>query len=215
MTSKYKGVAIYVACFLLVNSALIQDSAQTLLDKISQGHPSASAEQQVESLARADASIMQLLSQKLPPLLCQTKDRSSVAVLAKLAGVFKLTSTVTPLTELLKSDWNKAISTSIYQAEELIDDPVGAALANIGAPSVPQVSDLLQSPDTETRYRAVRVLTKIGTSEAQSALREASRNERDAKLRRFIQFRLREQQTTHLPKPYVQSLSSMAGERHP
>ena len=194
MIIRFNFAAGILTLLLFLGSARGQISAQILLDNICNGVLADSAEQQLEVRGSGDIATRQMLSAELPSLLSKVKSIKSVVLLAKLSGALQLVSTVPALSDLLTSDKSKPMMmATLYQTEELIDDPVGAALVQIGNPSVLPVSGLLQSSDMSTRRRAVRVLTKIRTPDAVAELRRANRSEQDEQIRALIQSGLKQQ----------------------
>src|SRR5579875_3164115 len=169
---------ILAGAYLLCMALLPHDTTLDLLGRLIHGPSQADAEHQLEMLASRDPESLKVLSIRVPVLLASPEDLQSLWLLAELAGNLKIASAINPLCELLTKS-NKSLSTDFYRASELKDDPVGAALAKIGAPAVEPVAILLSAKEPGTRSRAVRVLAKIGTPESLIVLRQARGKEQD------------------------------------
>jgi hypothetical protein len=181
-----KTAVLGTACFLFAVTLSSQEPATKLIHQMLHGPSAASAESRLESRGAADVNIRRMLSEDVPALLANTKDFPTLSLLAKLARALRLQSAVPQLCDLLKQPPEFVDLIGLSRFMELKDDPMAAALVQIGDPSVPQVSLLLQSGNRETRSRAVRVLIKIGTPLSRSALQKASSGERDPGIRGMI-----------------------------
>ncbi len=174
-----KTAVLCAVCFLFTVALSSQEPATKLVQQMLHGPSASSAESRLETKGAANANVRRMLSEQLPALLSDTKDWPTRSLLAKLAGALRLESTVSQLCVLMTFSPPFVASTGIYRYMELKDDPVAAALAQIGNPSVPQVSLLLRNGNPETRSRAIRVLMKINSPLSRNALQQASSGERD------------------------------------
>ena len=68
----------------------------------------------------------------------------------------------------------------------LDDDIVARALADIGEPSIPTVSEFLKDTNSKVRRRAVLILLNINNAESRMILQQHFPNETDPRIRALI-----------------------------
>lgn len=139
----------------------------------------------LQTMAKSNPNVRAYLSSNLPTVI-KKHHRGTVWLNAvRLAGNLKIVSAVDTLVASLGE--NNVGGTFTFAEERRLDnDPPAKALAEIGAPSVPAVKRALIKPDSETRWRAARVLANINSQSARAALADHLQNEPDAHLRAFI-----------------------------
>jgi len=143
------------------------------------------AAKHLQAMAKSDPAVRAYLSSNLPAVI-EEHHRGTVWLNAvRLAGNLKIVSAVDTLVASLGE--NNVGGTFTFAEERRLDnDPPAKALAEIGDPSVPAVKRALIKPESETRWRAARVLANINSQSARAALADHLQNEPDAHLRAFI-----------------------------
>jgi hypothetical protein len=152
-------------------------------------------------LAKNDSTARDFLAGNLPSLIVDrlpppdARTGSPVWLNAvRLAGQLKIVEAIPALTQALSrremwggyDDKYNGFATMSIDAK-LVYDIVGRALADIGDPSVPVVTDLLSKGDFAERRRAMWILVNIDSVAARKAMRDHLPSESNPGLRGMIQ----------------------------
>lgn len=180
---------LYLSLFSGSIAAVAQtgQSVHSLVDDLATPQKTTQAAAALLQLAEAQRSVYQELSNVLPNLMLRTTDMDVLQSEARLAGKLKLVSAIPALIKLLDLSYRwGGMLTTFGQEYDLDDDPIGRALADIGAPSVQPLSTPLESVTVATRTRAARVLIRINTPESLSLLQQHVGREADDHLKGYI-----------------------------
>jgi HEAT repeat protein len=95
----------------------------------------------------------------------------------RLAGRFRLTEAIPVLGENIRAATEESSQGGLTSRYQLVGFPCGKALVEIGEPSIPELTKILNSGDLSRQWIAYRALFLIGTPRAMTALRERLANE--------------------------------------
>jgi HEAT repeat protein len=180
---------LYLSLFSIASIVAIAQTRQTvdsLLGDLANPQKTTQAADVLLKVAEAQPSVADELSSVLPNLLLSSTDIEVVQSEAALAGRLRLVSAIPALILLLDRPNRKDETHTFSRYAELHDDPVGRALADIGAPAVPPLMVPLESVNVAARERAARVLIRINTPESFSLLQQHVGHETDGGLKRYI-----------------------------
>jgi hypothetical protein len=195
---------LYLSLLCVGSVAAVAQAPQTvqsLLNDLAKPQTTNQAAAVLLKMAQAQPSVVEELSHALPPLLLNSTDAidgpgdsvpkvNVVVSEASLAGKLQLVSAIPALIQALDRPTVPFSNTDFTEAEELLDDPVARALADIGAPAVPALNQPLESGNFDTRERAARILVLINTPESLSLLQQHIDRETDSGLKRYIAAKL-------------------------
>lgn len=149
-------------------------------------------------LGKTDPKVRQYLATHLPAMI-QSASTEPWMNAVRLAGQLKITEAVPALTKWITLDNITTGAGTIAETMRLDSNPAGKALAEIGDPSVPTLSRILNGGNFRERHDAIFVLYNIGSAQAKRALAMHMKNEPDAMLREFIQQILHTWDSDHAP----------------
>jgi hypothetical protein len=152
----------------------------------------ATTNQALEELRQIDPSnttACRYLSAHLPALISQLpQDNPQVWLNAiKVAGAFRIKEAIPALVQWIGVPASVLGGGSLSERAALEPFAAGKALAEIGAPAVPSLTNVLQKGTTRERTVASRALVKIHSPAAISALRDHLSHEQDQNLKLDIQ----------------------------
>jgi hypothetical protein len=189
---------------ILASSGLAQTTTDiaTLYERFIQPSDTNAAAPEILEMAKNDSTARDFLVGKLPSLIVDrlppldSRSRSPVWLNAvRLAGQLKIVEAIPALTQALSrremcgayDSKGSGCGDGTFGTDARLDnDIVGRALADIGDPSVPVLSDILSKGDFAERRRAIWILANVD-SPAQKAMRDHLASESDGRLKGLIQ----------------------------
>jgi len=136
-----------------------------------------------------DPSVRLSLAQKLP-LMIQKSATDSVWVNAvRLSGELRLSEAVPALTKALSHCSVSKGTVTLAEYMRLDTDLVGNALAQIGDPSIPSLTEILRTGSKSQRHRATLILLKMNSSLSEKTLKDHLFHEGDPDIRALIENR--------------------------
>src|SRR5215469_4144196 len=141
---------------------------------------------QLVRLAKSDPKAREYIALHLPAMIEKgPKDNlGRWMTLVRIAGELKIAEAAPALAKWLTIDNIGEISTAGFMRME--NNPAGAALVQIGEPSIPAVVTVFDHGTSRERRYAVYVLDQINSPSAKRSLREQLNREPDKDLRDFI-----------------------------
>ena len=160
------------------------------------------AARQILDVASKDAEARQYIVRRLPELIDKQKPEDLVWQNAvHLAGQLNASEAVPSLLKAFPlGRVGGPMNTTFGTEMRLDDDIVSKALAEIGDPAIPAVSNLLATGDKDTRRRAVLILRNMHSPAAHKVLRERLPHEPDKVIKELIETGLSESLSKSVPK---------------
>ena len=194
-------------CILMIMIVAASGLAQTTpkivapYNRLIQQSETNAAAPEILEMAKNDSTARDFLAGKLPSLIVDrlpprdARTASPVWLNAvRIAGQLRIVEAVPALTQALSRPEMcgaydiRGCGLMTFGTEARLDhDIVGRALADIGDPSVPVVTDILSKGDLPARRRAMWILSNINSPAAQKAMRDHLPSESDPRLRELIQ----------------------------
>ncbi len=143
-----------------------------LFSQLSDPSNAAAAEQKLELDARKDPQLLRQIELRLPSLILEAKQRSTLYQLAGLAANLKAVGSIPALASRLEDRNEIFMSVTFTQYATMQDDPIARALVSIGDASVPALAKMLRSQKEFARVRAARALKLLNTPSAHEAIGE-------------------------------------------
>ena len=160
-----------------------------LLTALNQPDTTDEAAKTILDLAAKDPSVRPSLAQKLP-LMIQKSATDSVWVNAvRLSGELRLSEAVPALTKALSHCSVSKGTVTLAEYMRLDTDLVGNALAQIGDPSIPSLTEILRTGSKSQRHRATLILLKMNSSLSEKTLKDHLFHEGDPDIRALIENR--------------------------
>jgi hypothetical protein len=144
------------------------------------------ASEQLLKQGKSDPKAREYIAVHLPPMIERgPKDNLGRWItLVRIAGELKIAEAAPALAKWLTIDNIGEISTAGFMRME--NNPAGAALVQIGEPSIPAVATVFDHGTLRERRYAVYVLNQINSPGAKKALRAQLNREPDEDLKDFI-----------------------------
>jgi HEAT repeat protein len=195
-------------CILMLMFIALSGLAQTtpkiatMYDRLIQPSETNAAAREIVEMAKNDSTARDFLAGKLPSLIIDQfpHDARTVSPVwanaVRLAGQLKIAAAVpalkqalTPETQFIHKgyDMRENETGTTFAAQSRLDfDIVGRALADIGDPSLPVLSDVLSKGDVAERRRVIWILANIKSPAAQKVLQDHLPSESDSGLSTLI-----------------------------
>jgi hypothetical protein len=179
-----------IAASLIVRCCMMgqeQQSADETFQRLLSPKTTDKAATQLLSRAKKEPEARKYLAEHLPPVI--EKDPKDLGQpwfnAVRLAGTLKIPEASSALAKWISLD--SGGTTGMTISLRLDNQPAAKALAQIGDPAVPTLSDVLQHGSAEERSAAARALYLIGSAAAKDALVKHLAEEKDPELKSFIQ----------------------------
>ena len=146
------------------------------------------AAKQLVQLAKTDRGARDYLVAHLPAIVERNpyENPRPWTNAVKLAGELKITEAVPALAKWIGIDDMESNALTMAEIMRLELNPAAKALAQIGDPAVPAVSQVLEGGNRKEKRYAVYVLVQIHSPAATQALAEDADHESDLPLKRLI-----------------------------
>ena len=178
----------------IVTNAFAQSAPdmQSMVVRLNQTKTTDAAARQILDVASRDSGAREYVVQRLSQMIDRPKSDEIWMNAVRLAGQLRSVESIPSLrTALSRGPLGGALAYSMTREIQLDDDVVGKALAQIGDPAIPSVTDLLASDDPKARRRAVLILRNMGTKKARKVLEERRPHENDEGIKSLIESGLR------------------------
>ncbi len=162
-----------------------QESMRHLFEQIRVEATTKDATEQFLKIRPDDAEARKYLAVHLPPLIKEDPKERPHAWMneVRLAGAFKVTDAIQALTKWIDLPLSDSPGGTLSERVMLEPFPAGRTLVEIGEPSVPTLTAVLQRADWRERWVAYRALDMIGTASATEALGDHLDHEPDEALK--------------------------------
>jgi hypothetical protein len=183
------------------SAAQTAQEVQQLFVQLQDAKTSNDAAVRLKVLAESSAEARQYLVNQLPGLITTSQppiwENSVWRNSLRLAGDLRIVETVPILVKLLDSE-SRGGPVTFAELEDLDTDPVGKALVKIGEPALGPVRSVLENKDKSQsiRLRAVHILYKMNSTDADQALAQDLPSESDPRVKASIQSRLQMRKKT-------------------
>jgi HEAT repeat protein len=160
-----------------------------LLAALNQPDTTDEAVKTILDLAAKDPSVRPSLAQKLPAMIQKSATDSVWVNIVRLSGQLRLPEAVPALTKALSHPGVSKGTVTLGEYMRLDTDVVGNALAQIGDPSIPSLTEILRTGSKSPRHRAALILLKINSNLSEKALKDHLSHEADPDIRALIENR--------------------------
>lgn len=141
-------------------------------------------------IGKTDSNVRKYLGVRLPPVIQKHPKYSSRqwTNAVRLAGELKIADAAPALARLISLDDLGGLGCFVTTSQilNLETNPAGKALAEIGGPAIPALTEVLKQGSVRERTDVVYVLHYMGSARARRALQEHLGHEPDPQLRNFI-----------------------------
>jgi len=142
-------------------------------------------------IGKTDSNVRKYLGVRLPPVIQKHPKYSSKqwTNAVRLAGELKIADAAPALAGTISLDDLGGLGGFVTTAQvlNLETNPAGKALAQIGDPAIPAITEVLKQGSVRERTDAIYMLHFMGSARARSALQEHLGQESNVNLRGFIQ----------------------------
>ena len=157
-----------------------------LVQELSNQETTKTAAAQIIETSRSEPELKDALNIKLPRMLTEAKNADVLWSEANVAGNLKILTALPALVKLLDQPNLVFEVHTMTREAELHDDPIGRAIYEIGEPAVSALWEPLESKNSATRVRAIRILLLMNTQRSHELLETHLPKENDADLRRYL-----------------------------
>jgi hypothetical protein len=193
MTRKTILAAVLACCLSSVDARIVycQETAKNaavLLHELQSPQTTDQATVRLLELGKTDPRVRAYLASHLPRIIQRDPKYAPEpwTNAVRLAGTLKIPETARSLTKWISID-NVGDGTSLTEFMRLDTDPAGKALAQIGDPAIPALSEVLNKGNARERRDACLSLRLIGSPASKNVLVKHVRAERDPGLRKFLE----------------------------
>jgi hypothetical protein len=172
----------------------------TLFKQLQQPSSTDQATAELSRIGPADTNTKSFLAKHLPDIIGKPPTNSYVWINSvRLAGRFRLTEAIPVLGENITAATEEASQGGLTSRYQLVAFPCGKALVEIGEPSIPELTKILNSGELSREWIAYRALFLIGTPRAMTVLRERIASEPNEAFKAEIQTALSNHSSTARP----------------